>query len=185
MPSKTVRALLMIALLAAAPAVAATGDGLWLHVRVDEAHGAKVTVNLPLVLFEKAIPLLANGRVHHHLDFDHHHFRHDMEDLRAVWHVVRNGPDMNFVTIEEHGETVRVWKKRGTVFIEIRDRYDDERVDVRLPVAVVDAFLAGERFDLRAAVQALVDRGSGELVEVRDHEDRVRVWVDRVAEAGE
>ncbi len=50
---------------------------------------------------------------------------------------------------------------------------------------VIDAFLAGEEFDLKAAVRALVDHGNGELVEVRDHRDHVRVWVDRVAEAGE
>jgi len=37
--------------------------------------------------------------------------------------------------------------------------------------------------DFTAAIQALVEHGQGEFVEIRDDEDHVRVWVDEVAEA--
>lgn len=187
MLNPTARALTLTAVLAAAAssAAAASADNdLWLHVRVDEAHGAKVTVNLPLALIEKAIPLLPRAHARH-FDWDHHDIEADMADLRQMWREVRASPDMTFVTVEERDETVKVWKREGTVYIEVRGGRDDERVDVRLPVGVVDAFLGGDELDLRAAVQALVDHGGGDFVEVRDDEDHVRVWVDRRAEAGE
>ena len=185
MLSKTTRALTLTAILSAAATTAIAADeGLWLHVRVDEAGGAKVTVNLPLALIEKAIPLLPDAHARH-LHFDHHDIDADMEDLREMWREVRNSPDMTFVTVEEHDETAKVWKKDGTVFIQVRGDHGDESVDVRLPVGVVDAFLGGDELDLRAAVRALVDQGDGEFVEVRDDEDHVRVWVDRRSEAGE
>lgn len=184
MPNKILRALTLTALVAGAASAAAADRGLWLHVRVDEADGAKVTVNLPLALIEKALPMIpgdAAGR----LRFDHHDIDGDVEDLRAIWAEVRASPDMTFVTVEEDGEKVRVWKAAGYVFVEVRERHGDGEVDVRLPVEVVDAFLAGDEFDFQAAVRALVDHGGGDFVEVRDDEDHVRVWVDGAAEAGE
>lgn len=184
MPKQAVRILTLAAILVAAAAGAKADESLWLHVRVDEAHGAKVTVNLPLALIEKAIPLLPDEHARH-LDFDHRAIEADLADLRAMWSEVRGGPDMTFVTVEDGDETVKVWKKEGTVFVEVRDASDGERVDVRLPVAVVDAFLGGQDFDLQAALRALVEHGRGDIVEVRDAEDHVRVWVDDVAEAGE
>ena len=55
MTSKNVRALTLAAALAVAASGVAAEDTLWLHVRVDEAQGAKVTVNLPLALIEKVL----------------------------------------------------------------------------------------------------------------------------------
>lgn len=174
----------VMAVLCAGAGSLTAADDLWLHVRVDEAGGAKVTVNLPLALIEKAMPLVPREHIRH-LDFDHHAIDGDIEDLREMWSAVRDSPDMTFVTVDDSDERVRVWKEAGNVFVEVRGRHGDEEVDVRVPIEVVDAFLAGEEFDFRAAVRAMVEHGTGEFVEVRDDEDHVRVWVDRQAEAGE
>ncbi len=185
MTSQTARALTLTAVLFAAAAATAAADDLWLHVRVDEERGGKVTVNLPLALIEKAIPLLPEEHARH-LHFDAHRIDSDLADLRAMWREVRDSPDMTFVTVEEDDETVRVWKEGGYLHVRVRERGDETSVDVRVPAAVVDALLSGEgeELDLEAAIDALVAQGEGDLVTVRDRDDQVRVWVDRVAEAG-
>ena len=54
-----------------------------------------------------------------------------------------------------------------------------ERVQVEIPVEVVDALLSGEGEDLNleAAVARLADQ-RGDIVKVEDGESRVRVWID-------
>lgn len=142
------------------PAAWADSD-LWLHVRVDEANGAKVSVNLPIGLVEKAIPMIPTE----HFQDGHLVIDHDVED----------GDD-----------NVKVWKEAGYLRVRVLEEGDGEaEVNVKIPERVVDALLGGdgEQLDLSAALAALVDEGEGELVTVNDDRDRVRVWVDRVAEA--
>ncbi len=181
---KRIRSLSALAVLLLVAGTASASD-LWLHVRVDEGGGAKVTVNLPISMVEKALPLLAD----HHLDHGRIHFEEHMDaslaDLRELWSEVRASPDMTFVTVEEEDESVRVWKEKGYVYVRVRDDDGEETVDVQLPVQVVDALLSGEgeELNLEAAMAALVEHGEGRLVEVRDRSDHVRVWVDRTAAA--
>ncbi len=167
------------------PAAWADSD-LWLHVRVDEANGAKVSVNLPIGLVEKAIPMIPTE----HFQDGHLVIDHDVEwsiaDLRELWAEVRNSRDMTFVTVEDGDDNVKVWKEAGYLRVRVLEEGDGEaEVNVKIPERVVDALLGGdgEQLDLSAALAALVDEGEGELVTVNDDRDRVRVWVDRVAEA--
>jgi hypothetical protein len=95
-----------------------------------------------------------------------------------------DGPDMTFVTVEDRGENVRVWKQGGYLMVEVREHGDESTVDVRIPGSVVDALLSGEgdELDVAAALTALAAHGEGELVTVNDSRDRVRIWVDGSAE---
>ncbi len=191
MQSKTSRYLSAFIACAALAGSARAASDLWLHVTVDEADGGtKVTVNLPIALVEKAVPLLPIHRFRaDHVRRGHVHWDHDggvsmsLQNLRELWAEVRDAEDMTFVTVEEDEERVRVWKESGTVFFEVRDDFGDEQVDVRIPVPVVDALLAGDEIDLDKAVQALVAQGGGELVSIRDGDEKVRVWVDDIAES--
>lgn len=168
---------------ASAASVAAASD-LWLHVRVDEADGAKVSVNLPLSMVEKALPMIPEEHLDHgRVVFDE--WEVTMEELRELWQEVKGSPDMTFVTVEEDNEHVRVWKEGDYLLVAVREDDDSTKVDVRIPAPVVDALLSGEgsEMNLHAAIEALVVQGEGELVTVSDDEDQVRVWVDRFAEA--
>lgn len=166
-------------------ATASAGD-LWLHVRVDESDGAKVKVNLPVSMVEKAIAMvpeehLRQGRIH--LD----ECCEDMSpaELRELWQEIKDSPDMTFVTVEEDDESVRVWKEAGYLKVHVLEQDKNERVDVQVPLAVVDALLSGEgdELNIEAAIRALVEQGSGELVTVAGDDETVRVWVDDIAEA--
>lgn len=168
--------------LAVMAAGVSAADDLWLHVKVDEGGGAKVTVNLPVSIIEKAIPLLPAHELHQaRIATDHADI--ELEDLRGLWQEVKDSPDMTFVTVEDDSENVRVWKKSNWVYVEVRDEKGPESVDVKVPMAVVDALLAGDEIDIEGAVRALVDHGEGEFVTVSDRDDNVRVWVDATPEA--
>ncbi len=176
------KVLTVIVLMGAAASVSVASD-LWLHVRVDEAEGAKVSVNLPLSMVEKALPMIPEDHLEHgRLVFDD--WQVTMEELRDLWQEVKAGPDMTFVTVEDGDQQVRVWKEGDYFLVSVREDEDTTKVDVRVPSAVVDALLSGEgsEMNLHAAIEALVDSGEGELVTVSDANNQVRVWVDRSAE---
>ncbi len=176
-------AILSLAALAVGSARAADSP-LWLHVRVDEgSDDAKVVVNLPFSLIDKALPMIDIGGHIHDDSIDLNGHRLSYSEMRDLWLEVREGPDMAFVTVEERDESVRIWKENGFFHIRVRDRRD-ERVDVRMPLQVVDALLGtAGKFDFAAAVAALADNGEGELVSVQEDDESVRVWVDRNPEA--
>ncbi len=165
-------------------ASAASASNLWFHVRVDEADGAKVTVNLPLSMIEKAIQMIPEKHLNHR---GMHFSDHEMTpaDMRELWTELRDSPDMTFVKVEEEGEDVKIWKESGYLYVSVLDEDNNEKVDVRVPFAVVDALLSGDedKLDIEAAIHALVQEGEGELVTVTSDNDNVRVWVDSIAEA--
>ena len=162
----------------------AGADDLWLHVRVDGDDGEKVSVNLPLGLVEKAIPMIPaehfNGGDFVLEDINWGHGQHmSVAKLRELWDELKASPDMTFVTVEERDETVRVSKSGGYLLINT-EQHDDESVEVRVPISVVDALLSGdgESLDIRAAIEALAAHGEGELVAISERDEQVRVWID-------
>lgn len=170
----------------AAGAAGGTSD-LWLHVQVDEQgeRAARVRVNLPIRLVEKAVAMvpheeLAGGKIR--LDQE----EITVAELRQLWAELEASPDATFVEVDEEEQRVRMSKRGGYLLVETVDSGPGgERVDVRVPTEVVEALLSGkgDELDLGAAIRALAARGEGELVTVHDEGSRVRVWVDRLAEA--
>ena len=164
----------------------ASASGLWLHVRVDETDGARVKVNVPVSMVEKAIAMVPEEHLRHgkiHLDGCCEGM--SPADLRELWQEIKDSPDMTFVTVEEDDESVRVWKEAGYLKVHVLEQGKNEEVDVRVPLAVVDALLSGEgeELNIEAAIRALVEEGEGELVTVSGDNETVRVWVDDIAEA--
>jgi hypothetical protein len=101
------------------------------------------------------------------------------EDLKTILAAVRDAQDGEYVTVEGIDEDVRVAKEGKHILVRVRDSHDD--VDIKMPVAVLDALLAGEEdeLDVLAAVTALADHGEGTLLTARDGDDTVRIWIDR------
>ena len=194
-------AITLVAILAitATLAGAATTDR-WLHIRVEErdGRGERVKVNLPLSMLGKVAGAIDVEEI------DGHSFRGgrvrisdthiDHGDLRAMWNAVKEADDMEFVNIESTEENVSVAKDQGYLLVRVRPGQDDgdddealdddrrrgERVDIKVPLAVVDALLsAGEKeLDLQAALMALAESGEGVLVVVEDGRSSVRIWID-------
>jgi hypothetical protein len=171
------------ALALAAPTVAtrAAAGEPWLHVRVTEGKGSKVSVNLPFVVVEAALQaapgiLAEHGKIK--IGSDKHKMK--LADARQMWKAVKEAGDAEFVTVEEEDQNVRIARKGDTVEIRVDSKKKQgEQVHVLLPVALVDAALGGpsEELDLKAAIAEL-KRRRGDIVRVTDKEDTVRIWID-------
>ena len=156
----------------------------WIHVRVvnKDSSGETVRVNVPLELAIKILPSinqrhLRGGRVH----ISEAHMDNDV-DLRALLDAVRTSKDGEFVTVQSRENEVRVAKENGYLVAHVREHKGDRqhRVEVRVPITVVNALLSGgkDELDLVAAIQALASQPDTELVTVQDDENTVRIWLD-------
>lgn len=163
-----------------------TQEASWVHVRVDEADGAKVRVNLPISLVDVALEsageeALADGRLRLGDESDV-----TVEEIRRMWRELRDAGDVELVNVQDDEEHVRVFRRGDHVFVHV-DEDGEEKVRVEMPVEVADALLAGEgdRLDLKAAVRKMASRGDSELVRVRDTDATVRIWVDSRSDQAE
>ena len=170
-----------------ASGIAAAADP-WIHIRVDGSDdGDNVRVNVPLKLVRTMITSvetdeLQNGKI----QIDDAEF--DDIDLRAMLEAVRDTDDAEFVRIRDDEVEVRVAKEAGHLIVHVDPRADgDERVRVRLPMAVVEALLEGVEangeLNLEAAIDALAEFRGQDLVTVEGDGERVRIWVDDSAES--
>jgi hypothetical protein len=169
-------------MVATAPAAIAGTTERYLHVKVEDASkGESVNVNVPLSMAEKVLPTINKGDMHNgrvkigHADMD------DV-DIRALLDAVRTAPDNEFVTVKEKDQDVRVAKSHGNLVVHVRDgNKDGQKVDITVPMKVVDALLSTAKdneLDVSAAIKALSDAGDSLLVTVEDATEHVRIWVD-------
>lgn len=171
-----------ILVLATGLALAAPADK-WLHVSVVDGKAGKgetVRVNVPLSFAEKVLPAiqvdkLRNGKV------KIEDCEMDGVNLRAILEAVRDTRDGEFVTVDAEDGNARVAKSKGNLLVKVRDgKKGNQKVDVQIPMQVLEALLSGDKneLDLAAAVRALGAHGDTLLVNVNDDDSTVRVWVD-------
>lgn len=153
----------------------------WIHVKVDDTtKGEIVRVNVPLSFAEKVLPTINHGELREgkvHIG----NANIDDVDLRALLEAIRSAPDNEFVTVQSKEQDVRVAKLNGNLVVHVRDRSaKDEKVDVTVPMTVVDALLksGNHDLDLVAAIHVLGELGDTTLVTVHDATQNVRVWID-------
>lgn len=158
----------------------------WIHLQVEEGSGGdRVSVNLPISLMRAAVNMIPDD-VNADIELEFDDVDLDWHELRAFWNEVKSAPEMTFVTVETRDEKIAVRKEGNMLVIRTTEsRGHGAEVDMQLPTAVVDALLSGPegRFDFAAALDALVDYGPGQLMTVRDGDDRVRIWIDDNPEA--
>lgn len=155
-------------------------EASWIHVRVDEAEGARVRVNLPMSLAEMALEIAGEEA----LEGEHLQWDSDgdvsLDDIRRMWRELRDAGDADFVEVQEDDEHVRVFRRGDRVHVQV-DEEGVEKVRVEVPAGIVDALLGteGDELDLAAAMQEMARTGEQNLVQVQDGETTVRVWIDQ------
>ncbi|RPI24324.1 MAG: hypothetical protein EHM61_17430 [Acidobacteria bacterium] len=175
------RLLLPVLVLGALTVMANAQSKQWLHVRVDSAKkgGETVNVNLPLALAETVLPLIKEKEVSGgKIRFDHHN-EITTQDLRKIWASVKDQGDAEYVTVQTSDMNLRV-AMEGQYLVVRTDETSKNQVQVTLPAKVVDALLSGpeDTLDLLAAVRALSESGTRELVSIKDDDTNVKVWID-------
>jgi hypothetical protein len=172
----------LAAMVAAAPAAIAGPAERYLHITVNDAtKGESVNVNVPLSMAEKILPTLNKGNLHNgHVTIGSTEMN-DV-DIRALLDALRTSPDNEFVTVKEKDQDVRVAKSNGNLVVHVRDgAKGGEKVDITIPMKVVDALLSNAKdneLDISAAIRALSDAGDALLITVEDASQHVRIWVD-------
>jgi hypothetical protein len=157
-------------------------NGPFIHVEVREAGGEEgsVNINLPLALAQAALATMQESVDQHaKLTFDKSELK--VSDLRRMWTAMRDAGDTEFVTVQEAGETVRIYRKGEMVFVKVNEGDAKDKVRIQVPVSVMDALLSGEgeELDLAGAIDKLGAMGKGELVTVEEEAgDSVRIWID-------
>ena len=179
-------AALLAAGLALAPALAQSG-GRWLHVRVVDSgeKAASVKVNLPVSVLETMAQAIEDD---HFRDgkIELGHDGIDAAQLQEMCKAIRSSQDMEFVTVESDDATVKV-AKSGKYLLAKVDGHDGDggKVDVRIPLDVVDALLQAPKgqLNVKGAIQVLAAHDDGAIVQVHDGANEVKVWIDSKAEA--
>ena len=164
--------------MALTPSLSAAGDDPWIHVTVD-GEDERVRVNVPLALLEAILPLIEEDEFRHgRIRIDDVEFRH--EDVVNALEALRDAEDGEYITVEERGESVRISKEGKMLLVRVEDEHGPETVDIKVPVAVLDALVAGDgdELDLLAAIRALGEHGEGDLITVSEHGSEVRIWID-------
>ncbi|HTW24152.1 MAG TPA: hypothetical protein VMD78_11160 [Candidatus Baltobacteraceae bacterium] len=167
----------------AGAAIAAPADR-YLHVNVeDPANDGSVRVNVPLSMAAAIVPAISNRDMHDGKVWIHNKAEMQGVDVRELLEAVRSAPDNEFVTVKDKDSDVRVAKSNGNIIVHVIDKKNkDAKVDVTVPMKVVDALLSSansDELDIAAAMRALSDAGDVLLVTVQDStSQKVRIWVD-------
>jgi len=157
----------------------AASDDRWIHIRVDDADGAKgrVDIQVPVSLVSSLLPVLNRSRGHGTIQVNDRDM--DLAELRGYWSAVRAAKDGEYITVRDQDSDVRVSKRGGYFLLNVDDRGGKSRVRMKIPLPLVDAVLAGgDELDLDALGGALAKAPAGELLTVDDEDSHVRIWID-------
>jgi hypothetical protein len=154
-------------------------DGSWVHLRVTEAEGATVSIDLPVSLVGMALEVAGNQAALEGAARFGQNDNMGLDDLRALWAELRDAGDGQFVDITEEGSRVRMFREGDRVSINAEEG-DATRVKIEVPISVVDILLGdeGDSLDFVGALHELSRTGSGDIVEIIDGDNTVRAWVD-------
>jgi hypothetical protein len=160
----------------------------WIHVRVVDGveRPETVKVNMPI----DALLSMSDAIEYEHFTGGRVTIGHeglDSAKLRSAWQSLRNTRDMEFVTVESDDAKVRIAKSGRFLLANVDpgDRGREGKVQVRVPLEVVDALLDAPegQLNVRGALQALAAEHSGDLVTVSEGSSKVRIWIDDRADA--
>jgi len=160
--------------------ISSAASKMWVHVHVeDTAKEETVRINLPISVIETMLPIIQEKQLREgHFNFNDRDLK--IEDLRKVWNDIREEGDMEFVSVEGRDGNVRVYIEGNFLLVQPEEKSKGSKVDIRIPLKVVDAMLSGKgnELNLTAAVKALRDSGVKDIITVKDKHSSVRVWID-------
>ena len=152
----------------------------------DEAADFAANINLPLSAVGPLLSLVPHGAMSDRL-LDLTGEEVNVGAMRDLWRAIAGVGEAEFVAVDGDDETVRIARTGDQINVQVEECDEDggEVVDIRVPVAVVDALLSGdgEALNVHAAVEQL-GKLRGDIVRVSGGEHQVRVWIDEVAQPG-
>ena len=158
----------------------AKGDKLWFHLNVSSPTDSEhVHINLPLSVAEALLPSISSEHLDSgHLKLDLNGHRMTVDDLRSMWTAAKDIEDGEFITVESKGDEVHISRSGEFMLVNADDH--ESKVEIKVPIKVVDAILSGQgdELDLEAGMKALREHGPGDLLTVTDGDESVHIWID-------
>ena len=152
----------------------------WLHVEVNESKDdpETVKVNLPFSMVDVALKIVQDKKLNGG-KFRLNSTELSVPDLKKMWIEFKKAGNADFVTVEKKTESVKISREGNYLLIKVSEK-NQQKVDLRAPVDVVDALLAapGGELDIKAALVAMQQKGIGDILSVTDKDTKVRIWVD-------
>lgn len=166
--------------------IASADTQKWIHVKVDGKNSEKVTVNVPVSFALSALAMVpAEAQMEGgNIKIDGHDF--DWAKMRAMWEEIKRAPEATFVTVQSNDENVAVSKQGDFLLVRTTEvSAKGTKVDVKLPLAVVDALLSGPdgSLNLAGALQELSNLQDGHILSVESEDETVKIWIDGNAES--
>jgi hypothetical protein len=171
----------LILLLAWASPLPAQSKDPWFHLEVRENRDEPelVKVNLPVSMLDVALRIAKDKKIcKDRIKLDSHEI--SIDEMRQIWSELKKAGNAEFVTVEKKNETIRISREGKFVLVKVFEN-KSSKVDMRVPVPVVDALLAGSgnELDLKAALVAMQQQKSvGDVLTVNDNKTQVRIWID-------
>lgn len=164
--------------------VASAASNQWVHVHIENpSNQEKVKMNIPIALVETMMPLIEEKGVERGV-IRLHEKDMSVKELRSMWKQIRAQGDNEFLSVENRDGSFHVFTKGGFLLVQ-PDNHSRKNIDIRIPLAVVDAMLSGEgeELNLTAAIHALKDSGVRDIITVKDDDKTVHVWIDESNQA--
>ena len=151
----------------------------WVLVEVDAADGPHLYVPAPVGLARFAVPFIPKHERTVPLDLPEEIRPHLGAGLLAALDEIRATEDFEMVRVENPRETVVVAKQGDWLTVHVQN--DREEVRVRAPLSTARDILAaidfeGNVLELDRVLRAASDLPSGQLLEVTEPDNHVRVW---------
>jgi len=155
----------------------------WLHLEVKEGTDLSdlIKVNLPLSMVEVALNVIKHEKFKDGCFKLDTHGKISIADLKQLWMELKKAGEAEFVSVEKKEESVKISRSGELLLVKVTDTKGKQtHVDVKVPLAVVDALFSGpgEELNLKAAIQSLQQTKSGEILTVQDHKTQVRLWLE-------
>jgi hypothetical protein len=176
--------LLLLLLLPAAPAEAQ--ETQWIHIRVEEPNATRVSLNLPIGLVEAGLQIAEGHMTDAPGRWGVGEGGAKIAELRQLWQALHDVGDTDFLEVEDGDTHMRISRRDGRVLMQVEEG-GETSVRFDTPSSVIDALLGGDedRLDLRAAIRELARTGEHDVLDIRDGDTTVRIWVaDRQGAAG-
>ncbi|PYV44698.1 MAG: hypothetical protein DMG06_05365 [Acidobacteria bacterium] len=154
----------------------------WLHLEVQESNAdpTLVKVNLPISMVDVALNVVKDENLKRgRLKLDTHDI--SVAEMKQLWSELKKAGNAEFLTVEKKTESVRIARQGNLLLIKvIESKRQGSKVDIKVPLDVVDALLSGpgEELNIKAALAAMQQKGSGDILTVNDHQTQVRLWID-------